>query len=450
MMDSSVFFLIASTAIALMSMHLNFRFTKTKVRADQAFWLAWIFLIWSAETVTSFSYFEFYNKYSIDSETRTLTIMTFLASAVGFLLGSVLYRQAPGAQKKLSWDTRIATFAKRWQGWAAIAIFTVGLIEFATNQGKFSNLLELRIAAVAGELQTGIFYTQFFLFSQAFLMLIGFSDGLNAKVSRGVVVLIIVGLVLHNLAVGGRINIIVAPAIYLILFILMANQRDDWNRNVKPRVWKVTSILAALVITLFGAVKLYRSYGIEMANIISIDGLLINFLFAIPMYISETFISIAVHVDHARVSEMPFGYFTFDAFYRLFGFILSLHFQDPNTVFGHAYYRDTPDPWAWTQTNLIPRLISDFGSLFWLALVPISALVQWLSLYRMRLSFVGVVIRGLMVFSSAYTILAALWFSSMNVYILFYAFLLYFLAKRSPLNGDPKIFERRDRRRLRG
>ena len=128
MMDSSVFFLIASTAIALMSMHLNFRFTKTKVRADQAFWLAWIFLIWSAETVTSFSYFEFYNKYSIDSETRTLTIMTFLASAVGFLLGSVLYRQAPGAQKKLSWDTRIATFAKRWQGWAAIAIFTFLLL----------------------------------------------------------------------------------------------------------------------------------------------------------------------------------------------------------------------------------------------------------------------------------------------------------------------------------
>jgi hypothetical protein len=136
-MGSPVFFLIASTAIAFISMRLNFSITRARLRADQAFWFAWIFLIFSAETVTSFPYFEFYYDYSFEPETRGLTILTFLASAVGFFIGSVLYRQARGAPINLIGDETVATFSKRYQGWVATAIFVVGLFEFKMNQISF-------------------------------------------------------------------------------------------------------------------------------------------------------------------------------------------------------------------------------------------------------------------------------------------------------------------------
>lgn len=428
-MESAALFLILATAIALFSMELNYRITKSKIRADQAFWLAWVFLIWSAETVTAFPYFEYYHRYPVQPETRELTLLTFIAAAIGFSLGSILYSRAKGATPNIRLEQKIVSFANKWQLWVAVAIFIVGLIEFSLNRSRFSNLLDLRHAALEGEVTTSRFYTQFFLFSQAFIMLIGFTDGFKGKVSRVAMALSIAGLILHNLSVGGRIAIIVGPLLYIIPFILRASTLENWDSKIKSQVRRISILLVVAVMVLFSVIQLLRSYYFDTESIMTIDGFLTSILFAIPMYVSDTFISISTHASHARNSDMPMGYFTFDAFYRLLGSSLPFNFQDGNVVFGHAYYRDTPDPWAWTQTNLIPRLISDFGSFFWLALVPISAVVQWLSLYKMRISFLNITIRSLMIFSSAYTILAASWFTALNVYIIFYSFIIYFLAK---------------------
>lgn len=436
-MQSPIAFLGIATAIAFASMHLNYRFSKVRFRADQAFWGAWLFLIWSAETLTAFPFFEYYYSYPVVPEIRSLTLTTFVAAAAGFFIGSVLTSKRRKQFSHSISEVAIPLFAQRWQGLVSAAIFAVGFFELSVSSADYTNLLDLRLAAVDGQLTTSTFYTQFFYFSQAFIMLVGFSDGYFARISRVTVGLCIGGLVLHNLSVGGRINIIVAPALYFIPFLIVATQRADWSQTLKWKVRRFVFLVALVVLALFSAIAFFRSYTSDISTITSAEGFLSKVVFAIPAYVSDTYISIAVHVSHAKVAGMPFGYYTFDAYYRLFEPVLALELPDKNTVFGHAYYRDTPAPWAWTQTNLIPRLISDFGDFFWLALTMISALVQWLSLNASRLTFLSTVVRALMIFSSAYTILSASWFTAMNVYILLYAIAMYFLA-----SGGAKVQRR--------
>ena len=448
-MQSPFLFLALSTGIALASMGVNYRITREKIRADQAFWLAWLFLIWSAEIVTAFPSFEYHFRYPVQPETRNLTIVTFIAAAVGFLIGSVLHLKAREESKARLAVALTSSLPKRWMLWAALGIFIVGLFEFRFNEAKFSSLLELRVAAVEGELATGTFYTQFFYFAQAWVMLLGFSDGAVAKVSRVAVALSIGGLVLHNLSIGGRINVIVAPALYLIPFILMARQRKDWDGVVRARVIRFVISLGVVIALAFPLISLFRTNAVDLTRVATFGGFFKTVIFSLPMYVSETFISISVHAHHARTSDVPFGYYTFDAFYRLFGSDFSSNIQGAGSVFGHDRYRATPAPWAWTQTNMIPRLIADFGSLFWLALIPISALVQWLSLHRTRVGFLSVVIRSLMIFSSAYTILSAPRFTAFNVYILFYSALIYYMstmASRHPQRGASGRSPRRVKR----
>lgn len=431
-MTDQIPFLIAATTIAAVSMRLNFYFTKLGFSADRAFWYIWIFLIWSAELATTVPLFDYYNQYPIDPETRKLVLLTFSSAALGFLIGSMLFRRAPGIYRISILDERVVSFTRRWQLLIASTIFIAGTIEFALNRNRFSDLLDLRSAAVSGELSYSAASVHFFYFAQAFILMLGFSDGAKGKVSRAIATMSIGGLILHHLSLGGRINLVVAPALYFIAFTISAGRSGVQHDNYMKELKRTLIPALILIVTLFNYLRILRSNDSAIDIIKGPTELALNTLFSVPLYISDTYISISVHAMHAREANVPFGYFTFDAIYRLFGPIFLSSSSSFGDVFGHIYYRNTPAPWAWTQTNMIPRLIADFGSNFWLALIPIAAFAQWMSLYRFRMGCFGVTVRSMMVLCSAYSILGLFWFSAFTVYTVFYALILHTLAVLRP------------------
>lgn len=428
-MDSQIPFLIAATLLGVFSMRVNTVLTRTKVSSDRAFWFSWLFMIWSAEIVTTVPIFKTYNQWEVMPGTRALALVTFLAAAVGFFIGSFAYSRAHGALQNAVGENRIAKFTQRIQLPVSLVIFIVGLYEYVTNRDKFATLLDLRMEVVSGDLGISSVSLNFFYFAQAFVLLLGFADGLRGRISRISVAMALCGLVFHHLSIGGRINLVVAPVLYTIPHLIMASQRPDWIKVGQPAFRRTALFGAVVIIGAFTMIQLLRSAVLDFSRVSSPVDFLVNVVFAIPMYVSDTFLSVTVHSSFARQADMPFGYFTIDAFYRLFSSYMHLELPDPNTVFGHVYFRNTPDPWAWTQTNMIPRLISDFGSIYWLALIPIAAIAQWLSLYRFRITYFGVALRSLMIFASAYSILGIPWFTAFNVYVLFYAMFLYFLSR---------------------
>lgn len=419
-------FLVIVTVIALFSMRVNSALTQNKFSADKAFWYAWLFLIWSAEIVTSFPFFEYYSQYPIDQGTRELVLATLLSALVGFLIGSYIYRRMPGGRGDRKVEEGFISFLGRKQNFIALSILLIGAYEFILNQNKFSDLQALRYAAVTGDLTYGSASVQFFYFAQAFLLFLGFSDGTRARVSKLVAFAATTGLVFHNLSLGGRINVIVGPALYLIAYAVSASGKE--NRDVIGELKRTLVVVTALIMTVFTALRLLRGPTDGMSYQSSVLDSIINAMFAIPMYVSDTYISISVHAMHASEASIPYGYYTFDAAYRLFGPILSTNLVDSSEVFGHIFYRDTPAPWAWTQTNMIPRLIADFGAGYWVAIIPIFALAQWGSVYRFRMVFLGNAIRSMMILCSAYSILGIFWFSAFTVLTLFYAFAIYLIC----------------------
>lgn len=427
---SAILFLLATTALAVSSVRVNYYITGASFRADQAFWAAWMLLIWSAEIVTSFPYFDYYYQYPIDRQTRMLTAIALMSAGMGYFCGSLLYKSYPGSYTVADKEERLISLCENSRAMISPAIFLIGLAEFLLNRSRFDNLLDLRLAAVDGSLETGVFYTQFFYFAQAFLLLMGFSDGSNGRPRRFTLLLAISGIVFHNLSVGGRIGLIVAPAVYFIPFVLRACERADWAEVGRPKVIGLLSICVSLFLISFPFLSLLRSGDFSVVEAKGVSRFLLDSLMAFPMYISDTFISISIHAFYASSSDMPPGYFTFDGLYRLVSMLVTLNIADPNTVFGHAFFRDTAAPWAWCQVNMIPRMISDFGFFFWVAIFLVTMLVQWLSLYRAGDRVISITVRSLMILSSAYTILATFWFSAANIYVCLYMALIYLLAGR--------------------
>lgn len=440
---STNWFLLAGTLIAGLSLAVNKALTRSSMTADRAFWLAWLILIWSGELVTNTTYSEYHSSYVIDPETRKLVLVTFCAAFAGFLIGSLFFKGGI-ANVFLPLESSLSGFVEKAGAPISSVIFLVGFFEFRTNYSKFGDLADLRLASVTGEVETNVFFTQFFYFAMAFLITLACADALSGKISLRSSAIAILGLVLHNLAIGGRINLIVAPALYTITFLFQADQRGMLKGKLLRDTKLFVAVISIAVPILFLFIKILKSRDSSATSDVGSLDLLIRAFLSIPMYISETLIALHIHSIHAKESWLPTGYFTFDFFYRGFQSVLDLQLQDPNTVFGHAYYRDTRHPWAWTQANMIPRLLADFGDWFWVWLILISATVQALTLFRLRVPLLGVGIRSLMFLASLETILLTGWFSAFNVYILLYLFLIYRVLR---IRVQDKVNERSQKRR---
>lgn len=425
-MFEKLLYLVVVTLIASISMRVNSAFTHNKFSADKAFWYAWLFLIWSAEIVTSFPFFDYYSQYPIDETTRSLVLNTLFSAFIGFLIGSLIYRRMPGRRSRVELEGAALSFIRGKQNIIALSVFLVGAYEFILNRNKFTDLQALRYAAVTGDLTYGSASVQFFYFAQAFLLFVGFSDGAKGGVSKAVVFAGAAGLVFHNLSLGGRINVIVGPALYFIAYAVSVSERG--NRSVIGELKGTLVVVTALIMTVFTTLRLLRGSTDGITYDYSMMDSIVNAMFAIPMYVSDTYISISVHAMHASEASIPYGYYTFDAVYRLFGSLFSAGEVDSSEVFGHIFYRDTPAPWAWTQTNMIPRLIADFGVAYWVAIIPIFAFAQWASVYRFRMVFFGNAIRSMMILCSAYSILGLFWFSAFTVLTLFYSLIIYLIS----------------------
>lgn len=419
LVNDSLAYGMVLTLLVGASLFLCKRMSGRRITAERAFWGIWIFLILSAETATNFDFFNY--PYAIEPDTRRYTLEVFLVAALGFVSSTML----------LSIGAKRTTFVANsgvLEDWARLterrkltlsaAFFVIGAIQFIVNYSAYGNLLELRLASLEGAHAGLQAYIYFFYVAHAYLLLLGYLDGKSERFSRASVYMTLAGLILHSLSTGARINIIVAPLFYIVPYMLCL----DVDRNVarrryfRARKYFVKMLMCGFVI--FSLAGLLRAFAVDISSVTTIDGFANKVVFAVPKYISDTYVSISVHARHALAAEPQLGRFTFDAGFRLLDQVGITEPLDPN-LFGHHFYRDTPDPWAWTQVNAIPRLLADFGeSLYLVALFLLVFLSQWLSLAAPKSGFLGNAIAAMAVICSLYTILGAMWLSAFTIIII--------------------------------
>ena len=412
--------------IALFSLFICKRLNPQRITAERAFWGIWIFLVVSAEIVTNFDFFEY--PYPINATIRIYTLQLFLASAIGFISATFFVSIS---KKKIRTRIDIREIQDGWRNLTdkrkfiiSIVFFIVGITEFLINYIRYGNLLDLRLGSIE-ETHIGFQgYTYFFYFAHSFLLLFGYIDGNLRKISKIPVLLTIAGLIFHNLSVGGRINIVVAPLFYMISYMLCFNTNLKDDREEYYRARRYFLIFIGYFFIIFSIIGLLRSWVVDFSSISTVEGFFNKVFFAVPKYISDAYVSISVHAGHALSVEPQFGKFTFDALYRILD---KIDVVEPIKLdlFGHNLYRHTPYPWAWTQTNVIPRLIADFGEFFWVIVYFfIAFFTQFVSIYLSKRDFIKHSIVTMTIICTIYTIQAAMWFSSFTVIILFFCVLI--------------------------
>lgn len=417
---------ITIASIALFSLFICKKLNSQRITAERAFWGIWIFLVVSAEIVTNFDFFEY--PYPIDTITRIYTLQLFLASAIGFILATFFVFIS---KKKIRTKMDISEILDNWKAltdkrklYISIVFFAVGIAEFLINYIRYGNLLDLRLGSIE-ETHIGFQgYTYFFYFAHSFLLLLGYIDGNLRKISKIPVFLAIAGLIFHNLSVGGRINIVLGPLFYIISYMLCFNTNLKDDREEYYRARRYFLIFIGYFFIIFSIIGLLRSWVVDFSSISTVEGFFNKVFFAVPKYISDAYVSISVHAGHALSVEPQFGKFTFDALYRILDKIDVVETIKPD-LFGHILYRHTPAPWAWTQTNVIPRLIADFGEFFWVMVsFFIAFFTQWISIYLSKRDFIKHSVVTMVVICTIYTIQAAMWFSAFTVIILFFCILI--------------------------
>jgi hypothetical protein len=429
LLDNPVIFLFVATGIAAVSYTINSFLVGTKLTSDKVFWVVWLILIWSAEVVSNSSLI--YYPFPVTPVIRSLVLLMFTWIGLGFLLGSLLAVGCKNVNYSFSADRKISQFIDLYKNRFAIFILFVGIAEFSFNFLRSGNLFDLRADAFESGFQIPQALLQLSYFAFAFLVFLGIADGKRGKMSLPAAMTLFLGLTFHNLAVGGRINVVLAPILYVVPLILSAQANPTWRSGFRSDILRFLSVLLIVIMTGFSLIGVARSFlgrnlGLKFGDIFW------DVVFSFPRYISDTLVAVEIHVSYAKMSDVPFGYFTFDAVYRVFDRMLGIDRAQYSNAFGHEYFRADGMsfvPWGWTQTNLIPRLIADFGSGFLFAVFALGVVVQFLSIYTFRVAFVGIALRSLMVFGSAYSILGLVWFSAFNSYVIFYCTLIYLLAK---------------------
>ncbi len=424
LLDSLLAFNLVIGAIAAVSLVVCGSLCRQWLTAERAFWGAWLFLIGSTEVVTSIDALDY--PYLITADIRRYTVQYLAASAAGFILTSILLRrhlERVGTDQAwfdpADWDF----LSERWRLRLSLLFFAAGAVEFSTNYSRYDNLLDLRVSSISGMSADYQVYTYLFYFAYAYLLLSGFIDGNRAARPRASVYLAMLGLVFHNLSVGGRINTVVAPLMYFTSYLLcMARQVGDALQRGEA-LRHFSKVLLAFF-GLFALLGRLRTASVDVTAMLSGKGIL-KFVFAVPTYISDAYLSIGVHAGHALQAAPLYGKQTFDAAYRL---LMPLGWVDPMpaNLFGHQFYQDSPDPWGWTQTNVIPRLLVDFGpDYFMLAAFLIAAAMQWCTVALPRRGFVQHTVAALAVVCTLYTLQAAMWFSAFTAIILTFSVLVW-------------------------
>lgn len=440
MVENLTSYRIIIAFIALFSLFICKKLNPQRITAERAFWGAWIFLVVSAEIVTNFDFFNY--PYPIDITTRMYTLQLFLASAIGFILATFFV----SISRKIRTRIDISKIQDDWRKLTdkrkviiSLVFFIVGITEFLINYIKYGNLLDLRLGSIE-ETHIGFQgYTYFFYLAQSFLILSGYIDGNLRKISKIPVLLTIIGLIFHNLSVGGRINIVVAPLIYIVSYMLCFNTSLKKERQEYYRARRYFLIYLGCIFVLFSIVGLLRTIVVDFSSISTLEGFLNNVVFAVPKYISDAYVSISVHAGHALSVEPQFGKFTFDALYRILNQIGVVETIEPD-LFGHALYRNTSAPWAWTQTNVIPRLVADFGDFYWVIVYFfIAFFIQFASIYLVKRDFIKHSIVTMTIICTIYTIQAAMWFSAFTVIILFFCILIDRSVKVKSVQKEPRI-----------
>lgn len=420
LLESHSLYLLLVTAEIGFSVLVCKAINSQRITAERAFWGAWGFLIVSAEIVTNFDFFEY--PYSIDIATRRYTIEFFLACTIGFVAATIMATINSGVKKSQAKPyllyERCNDLRGKMRTTIPLVFFLIGIVEFLNVFIMYGNLLVLREAALEDMPDGFQAYLYIFYFAQAYLLLLGYKDGGAGKISKGPLYLTVAGLIFHNLSIGGRINIVVAPLFYVVSYML----RLDRNTLIDKKQYFISRRyfirFLAIGFVLFSLIGLLRTLHVDFSSVFTIDGFLGKVVFSVPKYISDAYVSISIHSSHALSNEPQLGKFTFDAFHRLF---LKINLTEPVVpdIFGHLLYQDTPDPWAWTQTNVIPRLVADFGqSLYLLAAFLIAFGSQFVSIAFSGRGFLKHSVASMAIICCIYSIQAAMWFSAFTAVVL--------------------------------
>jgi len=426
LIENHTAYLITLSLVVLFSLFVCGKLNSQRITAERAFWAVWIFLVGSAELVTSFDIFEY--PYSINIATRWYTLQFFLTNTCAYTLATLVHRLLYKTRRAKNWEKENI----RWRNLTdkrklsiAVLFLAIGVIEFAMSYAQHGNLLDVRLASLEDTHSGFQLYIYIFYVASAYLVVLGYIDGTQNKISKVPALLTVLGLIFHNLSVGGRINIVLAPLFYMTSYLLYINSSRVYDRAVYYRAGRYFMVKMLYIFAFFSLMGLLRSFVVDFSSVITPEGFLNKVVFVVPKYISDAYVSIAIHAKHALEAGTQLGKFTFDGFYRIM-----LHFDlvkpvITNEIFGHALYRNTSDPWAWTQTNVIPRLISDFGEdlyvfvYFWVAF-----LMQWLSIAMAGKDIIRHSIATMSIVCTLYTIQGAMWFSSFTFIILFFCVFL--------------------------
>lgn len=406
-----------------------------RITAERAFWLGWVFMMLSAETVSSFEFFEY--PYPVDVVTRSYSLEVIMASAAGFMAATTLAASSRATLRAMlpqAAGTRAAFFRERTRYLTSSFFFLMGLVEFATVITTYGNLLDVRLAALVETHADFQLYLYLFYVCSGYILMLGCVDAARGGGgSKMPAYIAIAGLALHGLSIGGRINVLLGPLFYVVPYLLYLDYFSLGNSKPYRRARVELARLMVVVVIAFSLIAMMRSYNTDFSQLATIEGILQKVIFSVPKYVSDSYVSISTHANHALQGNPPFGQFTFDAIYRL---LLRLGFvseSDPN-LFGHLYYRNTPAPWAWTQVNFIPRMIADFGEgTYLIAVFCVMLAAQWISLTLPGKSPYGHSVASLAIICNLYSIQASMWFSAWTVIVLASVGVIGFLSRRRGL-----------------
>jgi oligosaccharide repeat unit polymerase len=354
-----------------------FFLTRTMITAETYFWFAWALVIIGGE-LRSLDDNSYYHDYLFDDASKALVLEAFIGSAIGYITASFCYfvakrRKSFVGCKRVPRIPWIDHKLKR----IAYLFLVLGLFEFALNYIYRGGLASIRAASINTVDERYWVMSYIFSFSYPIMVYLGIKDAENNEINWGCLVPLWLGLVLHGLSIGGRINIVVGLLFYissLFLYRNRVNRRVSRNRSYILIKIIVSVLLASVLFSLLGVLRSSDNISEAVSERSANPA-------ALLLYISDSLVSTSTHAREAQLGELQWGKVLFDGPYRIL-LKLGVVQQIPDNLWGHSYYQDYPPrPYGWCPVNAIPKMISDFGvEYFAIGFIFVSFVAQYISL----------------------------------------------------------------------
>jgi hypothetical protein len=409
--------------IPVAGIFISFALTKKLATAEFFFGVTWIFVLISAEISNTGLLYQ-YKWYHTDFGLK-LIFYTLLASSLGFVMASLvmsLDKYKMNRLHEINFKIFDSTFVIKNIRKIRIVILVLGTISFFLSYYAHGNsIYSIRVETLEESSSLYRIFNYLLYSSFPVLILLGLYDGSRGRINYGNYLFVWSGLVLHGLAIGARINILVGAVVYILGYLTNSN-----SKFLLRDTFKLFGKVVVIALFVFGFIGLVRA-PIPLSERIKSRDILNQYgLFSLISYVSDSVVATGPHSRMALSYEPQGGKFLFDGFYRMmrkFDLVDPL----PDDIFGHQYFRRTEQdgPLGWSQTNSIPKMVADFGLTFFpFGFFIVSFVAQILSLKAKSSDLFFKLISTWFVLCSIYSVQASMWFSAQSMVVFFICFLI--------------------------